>query len=49
MRFMSKDEAMRTIHLFGAAAEKEGISKASLNDWVVKFSSFACFNSDVSY
>ncbi|EXB88220.1 Mechanosensitive ion channel protein 8 [Morus notabilis] len=35
MRFMSKDEAMRTIHLFGAAAEKEGISKATLNDWVV--------------
>ncbi|EXB53738.1 Signal peptidase complex catalytic subunit SEC11C [Morus notabilis] len=30
MWFMSKDEAMRTIHLFGAAAEKEGISKAAL-------------------
>ncbi|GMN34879.1 hypothetical protein TIFTF001_004953 [Ficus carica] len=32
MHFMSKDEAMRTMHLFGTAAEK-GISKSAQKDW----------------
>ena len=39
MRYMSKDEAMKTLHQFGATTENEGIgiSKSALNDWVVKF------------
>ncbi|PON60618.1 Mechanosensitive ion channel [Parasponia andersonii] len=35
MKFTSKDEAIRTMHLFGAASENEGISKSVLNEWVV--------------
>lgn len=40
MEFMSKDEAIRTMHLFGAASENEGISKSVLKDWVVRISSY---------
>ena len=36
MHFMSRDEPTRTTHLFGTAAEKEGISKSAQKDWVVK-------------
>lgn len=35
MRFMSKDEALKAMQLFGAANENEKISKSSLKDWVV--------------
>ncbi|XP_030525470.1 mechanosensitive ion channel protein 6-like [Rhodamnia argentea] len=35
MRFMSKDEAYKAMHLFGAVSEREGISWQSLKNWVV--------------
>ncbi|KAH0990663.1 hypothetical protein GBA52_002146 [Prunus armeniaca] len=35
MPFMHKDEALKTIHLFGAANESDRISKSALRDWVV--------------
>ncbi|KAK6256935.1 hypothetical protein QUC31_000394 [Theobroma cacao] len=35
MRFMGRDEALKALHLFGAGSEEEGISKASLNNWLV--------------
>lgn len=35
MPFMHKDEALKTIHLFGAANESDKISKSALRDWVV--------------
>ncbi|XWS25962.1 hypothetical protein CRYUN_Cryun27aG0112500 [Craigia yunnanensis] len=35
MRFMGRDEALKTLHLFGAGSEEDGISKASLNNWLV--------------
>lgn len=35
MRFMHKDEALKTIRLFGAETDHDGISKASLRNWVV--------------
>ncbi|WCJ44302.1 Mechanosensitive ion channel family protein [Euphorbia peplus] len=35
MRFMAKEDALRAMHHFGAAREKEGISKISLNSWLV--------------
>ncbi|XVF63597.1 hypothetical protein PTKIN_Ptkin09bG0099600 [Pterospermum kingtungense] len=35
MRFMGRDEALKALHLFGAGNEEEGISKASLNNWLV--------------
>lgn len=35
MRFMGPDEALKAFHLFGAGSEEEGISKASLNNWLV--------------
>ncbi|KAF2324742.1 hypothetical protein GH714_016584 [Hevea brasiliensis] len=35
MRFMVKEEALRAMHLFGASSESEGISKLSLNSWLV--------------
>ncbi|KAF3446846.1 hypothetical protein FNV43_RR12026 [Rhamnella rubrinervis] len=35
MRFMRKDEAFKTMHLFGAGAENGKISKSALKDWVV--------------
>nr|XP_011459091.1 PREDICTED: mechanosensitive ion channel protein 8-like [Fragaria vesca subsp. vesca] len=35
MRFMNKDEALKTIGLFGAASEHDGISKCTLKNWVV--------------
>ncbi|KAK3427490.1 mechanosensitive ion channel protein 6 [Eucalyptus grandis] len=35
MRFMSKDEAYKAMHLFGAASEREGISWQSLKNWMV--------------
>lgn len=36
MRFMSKDDAAKTIRLFGAKAESEGIEKQALENWVVR-------------
>nr|XP_023896278.1 mechanosensitive ion channel protein 8-like [Quercus suber] len=36
MRFMSKEEALKTMHLFGVAAENKGISKSCHMDWMVK-------------
>lgn len=38
MRFMDKEEALRALHLFGATSENEGISKISLNTWLVTIS-----------
>lgn len=35
MHFMHKDEALKTIHLFGAETDHDGIRKASLRNWVV--------------
>ncbi|XVF35893.1 hypothetical protein REPUB_Repub19eG0010600 [Reevesia pubescens] len=35
MRFMGRDEALKALHLFGAGREEGGISKASLNNWLV--------------
>ncbi|XVE69659.1 hypothetical protein DITRI_Ditri10aG0008400 [Diplodiscus trichospermus] len=35
MRFMDRDEALKALHLFGAGSEEDGISKASLNNWLV--------------
>ncbi|KAI3419855.1 Mechanosensitive ion channel protein, partial [Psidium guajava] len=35
MCFMSKDEAYKAMHLFGAISEREGISWQSLKNWVV--------------
>lgn len=35
MRFLSKDEALKAMQLFGAANENEKISKSVLKDWVV--------------
>ncbi|XP_022769276.1 mechanosensitive ion channel protein 6-like [Durio zibethinus] len=35
MRFMGRDEALKALHLFGAGSEEDGISKASLNNWLV--------------
>ncbi|XWS20896.1 hypothetical protein CRYUN_Cryun30bG0008500 [Craigia yunnanensis] len=35
IRFMGRDEALKTLHLFGAGSEEDGISKASLNNWLV--------------
>ncbi|KAL4279674.1 hypothetical protein GQ457_03G037810 [Hibiscus cannabinus] len=35
MRFMDRDEALKTLNLFGAGTEEEGIGKASLNNWLV--------------
>ena len=39
MDFMTKDEAIMTMHLFGAASENEGISKLVFKEWVVRISS----------
>ncbi|KAM5565231.1 mechanosensitive ion channel protein 8-like [Rosa sericea] len=36
MLFMNKDEALKTIVLFGAASEHDGISKSSLKHWMVR-------------
>nr|POF00655.1 mechanosensitive ion channel protein 8 [Quercus suber] len=36
MHFMSKEEALKTMHLIGVAAENKGISKSFLKDWMVK-------------
>ncbi|KAF3966121.1 hypothetical protein CMV_009741 [Castanea mollissima] len=36
MHFMSKEEALKTLHLIGVAAENKGISKPFLKDWMVK-------------
>ncbi|KAK4600106.1 hypothetical protein RGQ29_009964 [Quercus rubra] len=36
MHFMSKEEALKTMHLFGVAAENKGFSKSFFKDWVVK-------------
>ncbi|KAF3950964.1 hypothetical protein ACB098_01G070700 [Castanea mollissima] len=36
MRFMSKEEALKTMHLFGVAAENKGFSKSFHMDWMVK-------------
>ncbi|KAL4650307.1 hypothetical protein ACB092_01G077800 [Castanea dentata] len=36
MHFMSKEEALKTMHLIGVAAENKGISKPFLKDWMVK-------------
>ncbi|KAF3946626.1 hypothetical protein CMV_027130 [Castanea mollissima] len=36
MHFMSKEEALKTMHLFGVAAENKGFSKSFFRDWVVK-------------
>ncbi|XP_030955889.1 mechanosensitive ion channel protein 6-like [Quercus robur] len=36
MRFMSKEEALKTMHLFGVAAESKGISESFHMDWMVK-------------
>ncbi|KAK9946866.1 hypothetical protein M0R45_012309 [Rubus argutus] len=33
MRFMHKDEALKTICLFGAETDHDGISRASLKNW----------------
>ena len=35
MRFMSKEEALKTMHLFGVAAESKGISESFHMDWMV--------------
>ncbi|KDP36863.1 hypothetical protein JCGZ_08154 [Jatropha curcas] len=35
MRFMGKEEALRAMNQFGATTENEGISKLSLNSWLV--------------
>ncbi|XP_050365035.1 mechanosensitive ion channel protein 8-like [Argentina anserina] len=35
MRFMDKDEALKTIRLFGVASEDDGINKSCLKNWVV--------------
>lgn len=35
MRFMHKDEALKTICLLGAETDHDGISRASLKNWVV--------------
>ncbi|XP_065880823.1 mechanosensitive ion channel protein 6-like [Euphorbia lathyris] len=35
MRFMAKEDALRALHHFGAARENEGITKNSLNTWLV--------------
>ena len=35
MRFMSKEEALKTMHLFGVATENKGISKSFHMDWMV--------------
>ncbi|KAM3758769.1 hypothetical protein ACB098_01G070300 [Castanea mollissima] len=36
MHFMCKEEALKTLHLIGVAAENKGISKPFLKDWMVK-------------
>ncbi|PRQ27289.1 putative mechanosensitive ion channel MscS, LSM domain-containing protein [Rosa chinensis] len=36
MLFMNKDEALKTIVIFGAASEHDGISKSSLKHWMVR-------------
>ncbi|KAE8715577.1 Ubiquitin-like superfamily protein isoform 1 [Hibiscus syriacus] len=33
--FMDRDESLKALNLFGAGTEEEGISKASLNNWLV--------------
>lgn len=43
MRFMGKDEALKTIHLLGAAAANEKISKSALKDWVVMLQFYSPF------
>ncbi|KAJ4823135.1 hypothetical protein Tsubulata_043135, partial [Turnera subulata] len=35
MRFLDKEEAWRTISLFGAACENDGITKTALNNWLM--------------
>ncbi|KAB1203601.1 Mechanosensitive ion channel protein 8 [Morella rubra] len=35
LRFMSKDKALKTMRLFGVAAENKGVSDSSLRDWMV--------------
>lgn len=35
MRFMDKDEALKTLQLFGAASEHDKIGKTALKNWVV--------------
>ncbi|KAL5847920.1 hypothetical protein ACOSQ3_011444 [Xanthoceras sorbifolium] len=35
MCFMGKEEASKTMRLFGASCQNEGISKSSLNSWLV--------------
>ncbi|CAK7346098.1 unnamed protein product [Dovyalis caffra] len=35
MRFMDKEEALEAMHLIGTSCENEGISKSSLNHWLV--------------
>ncbi|XP_050267783.1 mechanosensitive ion channel protein 8-like isoform X2 [Quercus robur] len=35
MHFMSKEEALKTMHLFGVAAENKGFSKSFFKDWVM--------------
>ena len=35
MHFMVKEEALKTMRLFGVAAENKGISKSFLKDWMV--------------
>ncbi|KAL5557791.1 hypothetical protein UlMin_034002 [Ulmus minor] len=35
LRFMSKDEALKAMHQFGAASENKGITKSSMKDWMV--------------
>ncbi|KAK4854095.1 hypothetical protein QYF36_018841 [Acer negundo] len=35
MCFMGKEEAMKTMHLFGASSQNEGIGKSALNSWLV--------------
>ena len=42
MRFMSKEEALKTMHLFGVVAENKGISKSFHMDWMVRLLSI-CF------
>lgn len=36
MRFMSEEEASRTMSLFEGASESHRISKSSLKNWVVR-------------
>ena len=43
MRFMNKDEALKTIGLFGAASEHDGISKCTLKNWVVMLNALTIF------